>query len=91
MNEMIDNLYRHGDKYLEDLANKTGGKVHQVDKLGDLAAALTKIAEQLKNSYTLFYYPTNDKRDGTYRKIQVKTTRKDVNLRFRPGYRMPKS
>jgi hypothetical protein len=91
MNEMIDNLYRHGDKYLEDLANKTGGKVHQVDKLGDLTAALTKIAEQLKNSYTLFYYPTNEKRDGTYRKIQVKTTRKDVNLRFRPGYRLPKS
>jgi von Willebrand factor type A domain len=91
MSEMIDNLYRTGDKYLGELATKSGGKVYRADKLDDLPGALTKIAEQFRNSYTLCYYPTNDKWDGTYRKIQVKTTRKDVILRFRPAYRAPKS
>ncbi|MCI0662541.1 MAG: VWA domain-containing protein [Acidobacteria bacterium] len=88
MSEMIDNLYRTGDKYLGDLADKSGGKVYRVDKLDALPGAMTKIAEQLRNPYTLAYYLTNDKQDGTFRKIQVKTTRKDVILRFRPGYRM---
>ncbi len=37
--------------------------------------------------YSPGYYPTNAARDGKYRKIRVRTTRKGVALRTRPGYR----
>ena len=90
MNEMIDNLYRTGNRYLDDLALKSGGKLYPLSNLDNLPITFTKIAEQLKNQYTICFYSTNDKHDGTYRKIQLKTSRKDVTLRFRPGYRVPK-
>jgi hypothetical protein len=41
----------------------------------------------LRTQYLLGYYPTNRAKDGGYRKIQVKTSRKDVAIRARPGYR----
>jgi Ca-activated chloride channel family protein len=84
---MLDNLYRIGDQYLDEMALKSGGKLHRADTLGDLPAAFAKIANELRNQYSIGYYPTNAARDSKYRKIQVKTSRKNVVLRARPGYR----
>ncbi|MGA9736817.1 MAG: hypothetical protein WBQ35_12625, partial [Candidatus Sulfotelmatobacter sp.] len=33
-----------------------------------------KIAHDIRNQYTIAYVPTNRKRDGTYRVIQVKAS-----------------
>jgi Ca-activated chloride channel homolog len=52
-----------------------------------LPDAFARIAGELRNQYLLGYYPTNGGRDGKYRKIQVKTSRKDAVIRARPGYR----
>jgi VWFA-related protein len=52
-----------------------------------LPSAFRQIAEELGTQYSLGYYPTNSARDGKYRKVRVRTTRKDVALRTRPGYR----
>jgi hypothetical protein len=50
-----------------------------------LPQAFRQIAEELGTQYSLGYYPTNAARDGKYRKVRVRTTRKDVALRTRPG------
>jgi len=86
---MLDNLYRTADQYLEDLALKSGGELHRADTLGSLPDAFSNIAAELRNQYSLGYYPSNQTRDGKYRKIQVKVSRKDVVVRARPGYRAP--
>ena len=52
-----------------------------------LPRAFQQIAEELRTQYSLGYYPTNTARAGKYRKIRVRTTRKDVAVRTRPGYR----
>jgi Ca-activated chloride channel homolog len=83
---MLDSLYRTADQYLNDLAAKSGGKLHRADTLLSLPAVFAKIAAELRTQYALGYYPTNLKRDGSYRKIQVKTSRKSVIVRARPGY-----
>ncbi len=84
---MLDSLYRTGDQYLNEIALKSGGKLHRADTLRDLPSAFANIANELRNQYSLGYYPTNQARDGKYRKIQVKTSRQNVVLRARPGYR----
>jgi Mg-chelatase subunit ChlD len=84
---LLDGLYRTGDQYLNEIALKSGGRLYRADTLRDLPAAFTNIANELRNQYSLGYYPTNGQRDGKFRKIQVKTTRKNVVLRARPGYR----
>jgi len=45
------------------------------------------IAAELRTQYLLGYYPANPTHDGKYRKIQVQTSRKDISIRARPGYR----
>ena len=84
---MLDNLYLMGDSYLKGLADHSGGQLYRADTLASLPQAFAAIAAELRTQYTLGYYPTNRNHDGTYRKIQVKTLRKDVAVRARPGYR----
>ena len=87
----LDALYKTGDLYLTELAETSGGKLYRADDLYSLPDAFEQIAGELRTQYALGYYPTNSQRDGTYRKIQVRTTRKDVVVRARPGYRAPSS
>lgn len=86
---MLDQLYLNADSYLIELASKSGGRVLRADTLGTLPDAFAKIAAELRTQYAVGYYPTNKTRDGRYRKIKVKSTRKDVVVRARPGYRAP--
>ncbi|HWN11615.1 MAG TPA: VWA domain-containing protein [Pyrinomonadaceae bacterium] len=86
----LDRLYLMADSYLMDLANKSGGQLLRADTLGSLPAAFAKIAAELRTQYAIGYYPVDKKRDGTYRKIKVTTTRKNTSVRARPGYRRPR-
>jgi Ca-activated chloride channel family protein len=84
---MLDNLYLMGDSYLKELADRTGGQVYRADVVAALPQAFAAIAAELRTQYLLGYYPSNRTHDGTYHKIQVKTSRKDIAIRARPGYR----
>ncbi|MCP9494002.1 MAG: VWA domain-containing protein [Pyrinomonadaceae bacterium MAG19_C2-C3] len=89
INVMLDRLYRTADEYLDDLARESGGRVLRADTLNSLPDAFAQIAAELRTQYSLGYYPTLRTRDGKYRKIKVRTTRKNVYVRTRPGYRLP--
>ncbi|MDQ2921208.1 MAG: VWA domain-containing protein [Acidobacteriota bacterium] len=86
---MLDQLYRTADSYLNDLANKSGGRLLRADTLQSLPDAFAKIAAELRTQYAIGYYPINKARDGQYRKIKVTSTRKSAVVRARPGYRAP--
>ncbi len=87
----LDALYMTADAYLAEIADKSGGKLLRADTLGSLPQAFGQIAAELRTQYALGYYPPKPERDGKYRKIKVKTSRKDVAVRARPGYRAPGS
>ena len=84
---ILNNLYLMADSYLKALADRSGGQVYRADTVGLLPQAFAAIAAELRTQYMLGYYPTNKNLDGSYRKIQVKTSRKDIAVRARPGYR----
>ena len=85
----LDMLYRTADAYLNEIAVKSGGKLHRADTLGSLPVAFGQIAAELRTQYSLGYSPLKPERDGKYRKIKVTTSRKDTVVRARPGYRAP--
>jgi hypothetical protein len=87
---MLENLYLMADSYLKDLADRSGGALYRADTVASLPQAFAAIAAELRTQYLLGYYPKNKNEDGAYRKIRVKTTRSDIAVRARPGYR-PKS
>jgi Mg-chelatase subunit ChlD len=83
---MLDAAYYKADSYLNQLAEKSGGRLLRADTLGSLPDAFAQIAAELRTQYMLGYYPLNKDRDDRYRKIKVATTRKNVAIRARPGY-----
>jgi len=88
-NEILE--LKRGESELKEFALQTGGRyVHspQGDKLEE---AFTNIVEELRNQYTITYYPSNQKRDGRWRKISVDANRAGLTTRTRKGYWSPKS
>jgi VWFA-related protein len=71
------------------MAEQTGGREIEVRSEKSLEKAFDEISEELRSQYVLGYYPTNTKRDGTFRKIKVETNRPDTHLLARKGYYAP--
>jgi VWFA-related protein len=67
-----------------DLADKTGGKAYY--NRNDINNALNDSIDDGSTYYMVGYYPQNKKWDGRFRKIEVKTRRHGINLRYRTGY-----
>ncbi len=73
---------------LRTLAEGTGGFASLSSN--DFAPAFDRIVDENSRYYVLGYYPTNVKRDGSFRKIDVKTTRPGVTVKARRGYVAPR-
>jgi VWFA-related protein len=71
------------------MADDTGGRVINVHNEKTLEKAFDVISEELRSQYVVGYYPTNEKRDGTFRKIKVDIARPDVKVLARRGYYAP--
>ncbi len=84
-------LYEIADKEMDELAKASGGKVFPADDLNNARSAFKSVADDIGTKYTLGYYPTNDKRDGTYRRIKVelKGVPTGAVIRAREGYTAP--
>jgi len=77
---------------LKRLAKETGGESFLPESLTDVTPICQRIARDIRNQYTIAYVPTNRKRDGTYRVIQVKANaagRGPLLVRTRTGYFAP--
>jgi Ca-activated chloride channel homolog len=82
-------------KILKDLAHATGGQAYFPKSLDQVEPICVRIARDIRNQYTLGYYPTNAKKDGTFRKVQVELVGRYAHdhyqVRTRPGYYAPKA
>jgi len=80
---------------LSDLANATGGLAFFPENADDTEAICTQIAHDIRNQYTLAYYPTNTARDGTFRTVAVQIVPPHgagkLSVRTRSGYYAPRA
>jgi VWFA-related protein len=81
--------YLAADANLRALADSTGGRLFHAETLSTASEAFAEIGRELNGQYTICYYPTNQARDGSLRKIAVAIDRPDVTLRTRSSYRAP--
>jgi Ca-activated chloride channel homolog len=81
---------RKGQRALEALADATGGAAFFPEDVGDTEAICTQIAHDIRNQYTLAYYPTNTAQDGTFRSVLVQVFpprgMSKLTVRTRSGY-----
>jgi Ca-activated chloride channel family protein len=61
-----------GPSMLGEIAEQTGGRHFPVENLNDLPDIAAKVGVELRSQYMLGYLPTNQSRDGKYRRVEVK-------------------
>ena len=71
------------------LAEDSGGRAFFPKDAREIPAIMEQIAKDLRAQYQISYYPTNDKKDGTFRAIKVVVNGSDnrkMITRTRQGY-----
>jgi len=76
---------KYGISVMDRIAKETGGA--QIDaETTDPHTYFRQIAEELRTSYELAYYPTNSGKDETFRKIVIRPKQTDYRVRTKTGY-----
>lgn len=83
-----------GPRLLSEIATQTGGRAFAAAIPNDLPSVAARIAVELRNQYVLAYYPTNQAKDGKYRKVEVKVSQpaginSALKVHWRLGYYAP--
>ena len=76
-----------GPSLLSELAEQTGGRHFPVDNINHLPDVAAKIGIELRNQYVLGYTPTNEAKDGKYRRVRVRLVQPRGLPPLRPSYR----
>ena len=80
----IANEMRLSQDSLRVLADSTGG--FAAVNRNDLNGAFDRIVSENSSYYMLGFYSTNDRRNGRYRKLEVRVKRPGLRVRNRTGY-----
>ena len=65
------------------MSDATGGHVFKVNSTTNLNAAFTRIADELRKTYSLGYYPTEERRPGVTYTLKVRIYRPNLTIRTR--------
>jgi VWFA-related protein len=88
-------MVRRSKKVLTELAEATGGLAYFPESLEQVTPVCEQVAREIRNQYTLGYYPSNTARDGAFRTLQVQVIppkgRGKLSVRTRTGYYAPKA
>jgi Ca-activated chloride channel homolog len=77
--------YEEALRYLQELAERTGGRIYLADSLGNLSGSFAKIASELREYYSLGIYPT-DIKAGKLRRVKVKLSQEGLVVRARDTF-----
>jgi Ca-activated chloride channel homolog len=76
---------QYGIRVMERIAKETGAKAIDAEAT-DPETYFKQIAEELRTSYELAYYPTNPQPDDTFRKIVIRPKQPGLTVRSKTGY-----
>lgn len=78
--------YEMGNRYLEALANASGGRKFEARSIVNVDAAFSGIAEELRRQYAIGYYPEKVGDAGQRKQIKVRTNRTEAVVRSKNSY-----
>jgi VWFA-related protein len=75
-----------GEGYLKQMSEETGGRVFKVDRGHTLQDAFNQLQDEMRSQYAIGWTPANERKDGSYHKLEFKLTDKNLKVQARKGY-----
>jgi VWFA-related protein len=80
-------MYENARKTMALLAQESGGLYYKARKIEDLKGVYEQVLNDLGKVYSLGYKPSNEKRDGSWRKVKIEIpNHPELKTRSKPGY-----
>ena len=87
--ELARREFKEAEFVLKQLANETGGRAYFVNDARELQKIYQSIWDELSSQYSIAYSSGNPKRDGAWRRVQVRLLRPNASARTKQGYYGP--
>lgn len=84
--EPLNIAYKRAGVYLQSLSDKTAGRFYSATGLNYLKQSFRSIAAELRQQYSLGYYPSNKSSARRKRDLKVRVNLPGVALRYRRSY-----
>ncbi len=75
-----------GEAELRRMSDETGGRVFKVDRKHSLDEAFQELQDEMRSQYAIGYTPTNEAKDGSFRRLELRMANKDLKAQVRKGY-----
>ena len=82
----IVGLYAAARARLQSLADRTGGRLNEINRLEYMAQLYREVAANLRTLYTVAYQAKGDRPRGKWHEIKVEVANSDLTARTKPGY-----
>ncbi len=78
--------YKRANEFLKQLSGQSGGRVYRVSSSTNLTDAFANIAEELRKTYSLGYYPGGEIKNGVKYALNVRVYRPNLIVRAKNAY-----
>ena len=80
-------IYAAARSRLQHLADRTGGRIHEINQLQYMAQLYREVAASIRTLYTISYQATSgDRTRGKWHEIKIEVVYPELTARTRPGY-----
>jgi Ca-activated chloride channel homolog len=82
---VITGIYSAARTRLQSLADRTGGRLNEIERLDQMARLYAEVAADLRSLYTVAYRGDRA-RDGKWHEIRIEVAQPQLIARTKPGY-----
>ncbi|HEV1285973.1 MAG TPA: VWA domain-containing protein [Bryobacteraceae bacterium] len=75
-----------GNADMSKMSSETGGRVFRVDRKNTLDDIFKELQDEMRSQYSIGYTSPHSQKDGSYHKIEIRTSNKDYKVQARKGY-----
>jgi VWFA-related protein len=74
------------DSDLKQMSEETGGRIFHVGRKNTLSEIFRQLQEEMRSQYAIGFTSSNEKKDGGFRKLEIRTRDKNLKVQARKGY-----
>jgi Ca-activated chloride channel homolog len=82
----ITGIYAAARARLQSLADRTGGRLNEINRLEYMPQLYREVAANLRTLYTVAYQAKSDRPRGKWHEIRVEVANSELTARTKPGY-----